>query len=199
MSVRNARTLISIVAFTVVAGAPLHAQQKSTTSAPNWTSVEDAIGRKGAMQPGDVIKFAFPRSDLTVTVNGVQLKPALALGGWVALKHLDKEHALAMGDLVLTEDEVGPVMRRLQEGGVEQTALHNHVLMESPRVMYMHIMAHGDGAKIGKAVHDALALTKTPMTVAAPPASPPAVDIDTAGIARALGYAGKPNGVVYQV
>jgi hypothetical protein len=106
---------------------------------------------------------------------------------------------MAMGDLVLTEDEVSPVMRALQAGGVEQTALHNHVLMESPRVMYMHIFAHGDRARIARAIHDALAQSKTPLgPVLAPPASS-AADLDTAGIARALGVPGKLNGVVYQV
>src|SRR5205085_8127081 len=104
-----------------------------------------------------------------VTAGGVQLKPALALGSWVAFKKMGND-AMVMGDLVLTEDEVTPVMTKLQEGGIEQTALHNHVLHESPRVMYMHISAHGDAVKIARAIHDALALSKTPL--AAPPRAP---------------------------
>jgi hypothetical protein len=151
------------------------------------------------MQPGDVIKFAFPRSDLSVTVGGVTLKPAFALGGWVAFKEIGKGQSMAMGDLVLIEDEVTTVMRALQAGGVDQTALHNHVLTESPHVMYMHISAHGDGAKIARAIHDALALSKTPLGPASPPAAPSATDLDTTGIAKALGVAGKLNGIVYQV
>jgi Domain of Unknown Function (DUF1259) len=186
----------SLVALAVTAIAiPAIAQQSSTT----WASVEEALGRKGAMQPGNVIKFAFPRSDLAVTARGVMLKPALALGGWVAFKELANGQAMAMGDLVLAEDEVSPVMRTLQAGGVEQTALHNHVLGESPRVMYMHISAHGDRAKIARAIHDALGQSKTPLGPATPPSAAPAADLDTTGIARALGIAGKLNGVVYQV
>ena len=104
-----------------------------------------------------------------------------------------------MGDLVLTEDEVEPVMKSLQAGGVEVTALHNHLLHESPRIMYMHIAAHGDAAKIAHAIHDALATSKTPLGVMPPPAKASAADLDTTGIANALGTAGKLNGVVYQV
>ncbi len=180
-----------------LAATSVIAQQPSATS--TWTSVEDALGRKGAMQPGNVIKFSFPRSDLSVNVGGVTLKPALALGGWVAFKETAKGQAMAMGDLVLTEDEVSPVMRALQAGGVEQTALHNHVLKESPRVMYMHILAHGDPTKIARTIHDALGQSKTPLGPASPPSAVSAADLDTAGIARALGVAGRLNGVVYQV
>jgi hypothetical protein len=164
-----------------------------------WASVEDALGRKGVMQPSDVIKFSFPRSDLSVTVGGVSLKPALALGGWVAFKETSKGQAMAMGDLVLTEAEVGAVMRTLQAGGVEQTALHNHVLNETPRVMYMHISAHGDATKIAHTIRDALAQSRTPLGAGSPPSAPSAADLDTTAIAKALGVAGKLNGVVYQV
>ena len=173
------------------------AQQTATNS--TWTPVEAAIGRKGAIQPGNVVKFSFPRSDLSVTVGGVTLKPALALGGWVAFKETGRGQAIAMGDLVLTEDEISPVMRALQTGGVEQTALHNHLLHESPHVMYMHIFAHGDAAKIARTIHDALGQSRTPMTAPAAATTAATVDIDTAAIARTLGVAGKLNGVVYQV
>lgn len=90
---------------------------------------------------------------------------------------------MAMGDLVLAEDEVGPVMRKLQAGGVEQTALHNHVLMESPRVIYMHIAAHGDASKVATAIHDALGLSRTPLGTPAAPAAATAIDLDTIAIA----------------
>jgi Domain of Unknown Function (DUF1259) len=165
----------------------------------DWSVVEQALGRKGTLNPGDVMKFSFPRSDLSVTLAGVQLRPALALGSWVAFKRIGGARTMVMGDLVLTQEEVGPVMQRLQDLGVEQTALHNHFLMESPRVMYMHIMAQGDEAKIARAIHDALALSKTPL--AAPPPQTPVTgfDLDTAAIARELGVAGKVNGGVYQV
>ncbi len=188
----------SLAALTLgLAATPAIAQQPSPTSP--WASVEAALGRKGTMQPGNVIKFSFPRSDLTVIVGGVTLKPALALGGWVAFKEAAGGQAMAMGDLVLTEDEVSPVMRALQTGGVEQTAVHNHVLKESPRVMYMHILAQGDPTKIARAIHDALGQSKTPLGPASPPSTASAADLDTAGIARALGIAGRLNGAVYQV
>ena len=197
MSFVRVSSRILAAALCSMLATPLGAQQAPTPAA--WAPVEQALGRKGAMQPGNVIKFSFPRSDLAVTVGGVSLKPALALGGWVAFKETSKGQAMAMGDLVLTEAEVGPVMRALQAGGVEQTALHNHVLNETPRVMYMHISARGDRAKIAHAIHDALAQSHTPLGAAAPPSAPSAAGLDTAAIAKTLGIAGKLNGVVYQV
>ena len=177
-----------------------------------WTTVQQALGGTGTMQPGDVLKFGFPRSDLHVTVDGVALKPALALGSWVAFKRMASganASAMVMGDLVLTEDEVGPVMLALQQRGIQQTALHNHVLHESPRVMYMHIMAHGDAARIAADIRAALGESRTPMpaasgaTVNAPAAASPVpaapLELDTAALARTLGVSGKVNGGVYQV
>ena len=163
----------------------------------DWKPLEMVLGKAGSIQPGDVYKVSFPRSDLKVTAAGVELKPALALGSWVAFKK-DGEMTLVMGDLVLTESEVTPVLSKLEAGEVEPTALHNHVLNESPRVMYMHIHAMGDGVKIAKAIHDALALTKTPF--AAPAASAPGADIgiDTKQIDQIMGQNGKVNGGVYQ-
>jgi hypothetical protein len=190
---------VSFAAAAVCGVSGIASAQQKATAATNWAPVEEALGRKGAMNPGDVIKFSFPRSDLAVTVGGVTLKPALALGGWVAFKEVAKGEAMAMGDLVLTDDEVSAVMRALQAGGVEQSALHNHVLNETPHVMYMHILAHGDASKIARTIHDALGQSKTPLGPASPPAAPSAADLDTTGIATALGIAGKLNGVVYQV
>ncbi|MBA3670735.1 MAG: DUF1259 domain-containing protein [Gemmatimonadaceae bacterium] len=175
---------------------PYLASGQTTTS---WAAVDAALGRSGSAQPGGVMKYSFPRADMTVTVAGVRLQPALALGTWVAFKPVGGGHVMAMGDLVLGEDEVGPVMRALQAGGVEQSALHNHVLHESPRVMYMHIQAHGDAAAIATTIHAALTTTRTPLGVPGPAATASTTDLDTAGVARALGVAGKLNGVVYQV
>ncbi|MFL6208721.1 MAG: DUF1259 domain-containing protein [Pyrinomonadaceae bacterium] len=172
------------------------AQQAGAT---DWKSVEQALGKAGSMQPGDVYKISLPRSDLQVTVNGVQIKPALALGSWVAFKQMG-DRAMVMGDLVLTEDEVTSVMTKLQAGGVEQTALHNHVLHETPRVLYMHINAVGNAVKIAKALHDALSLSKTPFpTQAAPPAvSEQDLGLDTKQLDQIMGQTGKVNGGVYQ-
>jgi hypothetical protein len=167
----------------------------------DWKAVDQAIGRSGTMQPDDVYKYSFPRSDLQVTVREVPIKPALALGSWVAFKRMagTKGEAMAMGDLVLLESEVTPVLTKLQAMGVEQTALHNHLQGESPRVMYLHIEAQADPTTIAGAVHAALALTKTPPAPPAPKAAAGAFDLDTARLASVLGHAGKVNGGVYQV
>jgi Domain of Unknown Function (DUF1259) len=171
------------------------AQQTGTA---DWKAVAQALGKAGSMQPGDVYKVSLPRSDLQVTAGGVQIKPALALGSWIAFKKMG-DNAMVMGDLVLTEDEVTPVMTKLQEGGVDQTALHNHVLHESPRVMYMHIGATGDAVKIAKALHDALALSKTPFSApAAGGDQNQDIGIDTKQLDQVMGQAGKVNGGVYQ-
>ena len=106
------------------------------TASTEWKQVEDAMGRPGQAQPGDVIKFGMPRNDLHVELGGVAIKPGLALGSWAAFKR-EGSSAMVMGDLVLTEDEIQPVMAKLQEGGIQVAALHNHLLGESPRVMYM--------------------------------------------------------------
>jgi hypothetical protein len=173
----------------------------STAAAQDWKSVEAAMGRSGISQAGDVYRFNFPRSDMRVTAAGVRLKPAFALGGWVAFKRIPGairgDVAMAMGDLVLSENELTAVITRLQQGGVEQTAIHHHVIRESPRVLYMHIHAMDDPVKIAETIRAALALTKTPPP--SPPAPPAAIDLDTAAVARALGYSGRVNGGVYQV
>jgi Domain of Unknown Function (DUF1259) len=161
-------TFLMTVLVLVACSAPESGQGGNSNAAQmsgatDWKAVGQALGKEGSMQPGDVYKVSLPRSDLQVTVGGVQVKPALALGSWVAFKKMGND-TMVMGDLVLSEDEVTPVMTKLQEGGVMQTALHNHVLHESPRVMYMHIHATGDAVKIAKAIHDALSLSKTPFT-----------------------------------
>src|SRR5437660_9665767 len=190
-------TLVALVACSAPQNQSGQSTPQQQGAAADWKPVEQALGKAGSMQPGDVYKFSLPRSDLKVTVGGVELKPALALGSWVAFKKTG-DMTMVMGDLVLTEDEVTPVMTKLEEGGVEPTALHNHVLHESPRVMYMHIHAMGEGVKIAKAIHDALALSKTPFSALT--AAPPNQDlgIDTKQIDQLMGQSGKVNGGVYQ-
>jgi hypothetical protein len=165
----------------------------------DWKQVEAAMGRPGQVQPGDVIRFAMPRKDLHVVLDGVEIKPALALGSWAAFKR-DGNEAMVMGDLVLTEDEVQPVMAKLQEGGIHESAVHNHLIGESPHVMYMHIASHGGALQMAKAIHDAIALTKTPAPDAAP-AAPPAAELafDQKQVEQILGHSGKVNGGVLQV
>jgi hypothetical protein len=169
----------------------------SAQQAPDWRVVEETLGRAGAAQAGGVMKFGFPRTDLTVMVGDVRIRPALALGGWVAFMP-NGGGVIAMGDLVLTTTEVAPVMRSLEDAGVEVMAVHNHLIGETPRLVYMHIMALGDAGKIAATLRSALALTGTPLT-APPPAQPEAFPLDTVALTRALGAPGRVNGGVWQV
>ena len=192
MLIRSLTVYIAILGATASLG---HAQQDAS---PEWKAVEDALGRKGSMQPGDVYKFSMPRSDLKVTVAGTPIKAGLALGSWLAFKRMGND-AVVMGDLVLSEWEVEPVMAKLQQEGVEQTAVHNHLLNETPRIMYMHVAGHGDPVKLASALKDALALAKTPSGSPAPPAAQQqSLGFDTARVDQALGYQGKNNNGIYQ-
>ena len=182
---------------TWIAGTTVSAISLCAMAAPvDWASVDQAIGRKGTDQPGGAHKYGLPRSDLKVSVDGVAIKPSLALGSWVAFLPAG-DGAMFMGDLVLTDTEISPVMQRLIADGVEITAIHNHLLRTSVPVFYMHVGGHGDPVKLATTLHAALALSKTPLN--APPAAPPApVDLDTAAIERTLGFKGTANGGVYQ-
>jgi len=161
----------------------------------DWDAVAKAIGRPGTQMPGGVYRVGIGRSDLTVTLDGVQIKPALALGSYLAFQKTGKE-AMVMGDLVLLQEEVNPVMKKLIESGIEITAIHNHLLRATPTVMYMHYMGHGDAAKLAAAVRSALEESKTPLEAPAKPASQPAIDLDQAAIEKTLGAKGTPNGGV---
>jgi len=181
-------TLIALVVTTAAGAADI-----------DWTKVDQAIGRKGAELPDGVHKYSFPRSDLSVTVDGVPIKPSLALGGWIAFQP-SGAGAMFMGDLVLTDTEISPVMARLIAGDIEITAVHNHLFRTSVPVFYMHVGGHGDPAKLAEILHAALAQSKTPMTPPSPPSGQPApIDLNTASLDKTLGYKGKVNGGVYQV
>jgi hypothetical protein len=162
---------------------------------PNWHQVAQALGKSGAVQAGGVYRVGFPRTDLSVSLDGVALRPGFALGGWVAFQPMT-DGAMVMGDLVLTQDEVTPVMRKLEEGGVEVTALHNHLLRAQPMTLYMHIEGHGDPVKLAGAIHAALAESKVPLVL--PPGTATPANIDMVGIDRIMGYFGQDNGGVYQ-
>jgi len=188
------RGLSILATLTLLAAISAHAQQPAPSE---WKPVEDALSRKGSTQPGDVFKFGMPRSDLKVTVAGTPIKAGLALGSWLAFKKVG-DGAIVMGDLVLIESEVEPVMMKLQQEGIEQTALHNHLLNENPRVMYMHVAGHGDPGKLASALKDALALTKTPAAVPAAASAQQNLGIDVAQIDKTLGFQGKNNNGIYQ-
>jgi Domain of Unknown Function (DUF1259) len=163
----------------------------------DWQKVDVAFGRKPAIS-GDVHRYGFPRTDLSVTLDGVTIKPAFALGGWIAFKPAH-DGAMVMGDLVLLETEINPVMTKLIEGGLDIKAVHNHLLRANPATFYMHVGGHGDPGKITTAIREALTVSKTPLgPPAAAAAPPPAIDLDTARIDQIIGAKGQANGGVYQ-
>src|SRR5215472_833106 len=177
----------------LLAGAPGLA-----VAADDWQAqVGAALGKTGATAPGGIYRVGLPRTDLKVTLDGVELKPGFALGSWLAFEKMG-DQGMVMGDLVLTMDEVAPVMTKLAAGGIEVTALHNHLLRNQPFTMYMHVLGHGDPVKMAGVLHAALAESKTPLAAAAAPASPPQIDFDTAAIDQTLGVKGTNNNGVYQ-
>jgi biotin operon repressor len=178
-----------VSAALALAGTPALAQQV------DWGKVDAAMGRKAAVT-ADVHRYGFPRSDLSVTLDGVTIKPGLALGGWVALKPAHGG-AMVMGDLVLTEAEINPVMTALIHNGLEITAVHNHLLRANPATFYMHVGGHGDAEKLATAIVQALQSSKTPLAPPTPPAQPPAIDLDTAQLDQIIGAKGTNNGGIY--
>lgn len=211
MSISRATACLTILSLVALSGDPDVARADDLRVGPrtveraepapdsvDWKAIDAAMGRANVAQPGEVHRYNFPRSDLHVTAAAVAVKPALALGGWIAMKAMGS-NVIAMGDLVLTDDELPRVIGRLQQGGVEQTAIHHHLLHETPRVYYVHIHAHGPALAITQTLHAALALTKTPPP--SPPAATPAAAfaLDTTALAKTLGYSGRVNNGVYQV
>ncbi|UQR66147.1 DUF1259 domain-containing protein [Bradyrhizobium sp. C-145] len=183
------KTISALIGVSACFIASAHAQDV------DWKKIDETLGRKPSVAD-DVHRYGFPRSDLTVTLDGVTIKPALALGGWLAFKPAHGG-AMVMGDLVLLETEINPVMAKMIASGIEITAVHNHLLRASPATFYMHVAGHGDAVKLASAIHDALAESKTPLTVAAA-GNPPAIDLDTAKLDQIIGVKGQGNGGVYQ-
>src|SRR5215469_4775749 len=168
--------------------AVLAAAPGLAVAADDWQAqVGAALGKTGATAPGEIYRVGLPRTDLKVTLDGVELKPGFALGSWLAFEKMGEE-GMVMGDLVLTMDEVAPVMTKLAAGGIEVTALHNHLLRNQPFTMYMHVLGHGDPVKMAGVFHTALAESKTPLAAPAPAAAPPPqIDFDTAAVDQILG------------
>jgi len=180
-------TLVTAVAFPTLA----------TTAEIDWKKVDAALGKTAAVS-GEVHRYGIPRSDLHVTLDGVAIKPALALGGWVAFSPMHGE-AMVMGDLVLLESEITPVMTKLLDGGLDITAVHNHILRASPATFYMHVGGHGDPEKMAAVIRSALSGSSTPFDAPATTAGPaPAVDLDTAKLDEIMGVKGTASGGVYQ-
>ena len=187
-----------LIAMAALGLCVLTTPTSSSAQTPWQQAVASNLGKTGTEMPGGVYRVGLPRTDLKVTLDGVPLKAGFALGSWVAFMPHGAGQAMVMGDLVLTDAEVNPVMKRLLDGGFEITALHNHLLTAAPQTMYMHVGATGDPAKLATTLHEALALSGTPFTAPAAASPPPALDLDTAAIDQALGHKGKNNGGVYQ-
>ena len=186
--IMRAAYVLAICAMATIGGA-------AKAQEVDWKKVDEVLGRSAAVS-GDVHRYGFPRSDLTVTLDGVTIRPALALGGWTAFKPAHGG-AMVMGDLVLLETEINPVMAKLIENGIEITAVHNHVLRANPATFYMHVSGHGDPLKLATAIRTGLAASKTPLTASPPPASQPTIDLDTAQLDQIIGAKGQANGGVY--
>ncbi|MDG4897209.1 DUF1259 domain-containing protein [Mesorhizobium sp. WSM4976] len=189
---------------TIITGLALAASlgiAQPSLAAPDWKAVQQALGKSGQEVSGGIYRVGLPRSDLKVTLDGLELKPALALGSWLAFKPMGDHDAMVMGDLVLTEPEIGPVMMKLIESGIEVTALHNHLQRAKPETMYMHVLGQGDPEKLATALHLALQQSGTPLSdaPASAAAASKAIDLDTQTIDKALGHKGKVNGGVYQI
>src|SRR6267154_151307 len=182
----------------LTAAALFAAAPGAAFAADEWQAqVGEALGKTGTATPSGIYRVGLPRTDLKVTLDGVELKPGFALGGWLAFENMGGQ-GMVMGDLVLTEEEVTPVMTKLAAGGIEVTALHNHLLRNQPFTMYMHVLGHGDPVKLAAALHTGLAESKTPLVAAPTPIEPPEIDFDTAAVDQALGAKGANNGGVYQ-
>jgi hypothetical protein len=181
-------------------GAP--ARQEGLAPNADWhRTIDDVLGRPGTEQPGGVWRVSLPRTDLKVTLDGVEIRPGFALGSWLAF-HPHGQGLMVMGDLVLLEREIAPVMRRLAEGGIEVTALHNHLLRAQPATMYLHVAGHGDATRLATALRAALQESATPLAGGAAPASAGADRVEglnTTAVAHALGREGRASGGVYAV
>jgi uncharacterized protein DUF1259 len=188
--------MMRLIPLLVTVGAICASTSMASAQAIDWQKVDDAFGRKPATVVGDAHRYGFPRTDLNVTLDGVTIKPALALGGWVAFKPMHGD-AMVMGDLVLLENEINPVVTKLIENGIEITAVHNHLLRANPATFYLHIGGTGDPVKMATAIRTALAQSKTPLTAAAA-TTPPPIELDTSQLDQIIGVKGQANGGVYQ-
>src|SRR5262245_23681096 len=184
-------------AMCIAAVSLLSAASAAPAPESQWAPVAQALGKSGTEMAGGIYRVGMPRTDLHVTLDGLDLKPTFALGSWVAFEPMGHD-TMVMGDLVLAEDEIQSVMKKLQEGGNEITGLHNHLLRAQPATFYMHVLGHGEAAALAHTLHDAIVLSKTPLGNA--PTAPAArLDLDTAMIDRTLGAQGQVAGGVYQI
>ena len=188
----SARYFLAVLALCVLATIPLQGQ---TPDSVRWTALGAVLGAKPVAQPG-VHRFNFPRSDLTVRMGDVTIAPALALTSWAAFTD-DTSSTIVMGDLVVIAPELPALLAALSSAGIAVTAVHNHLVGEDPRVMYVHYHGHGASQQLAAGLAHALAATATPRPAAASPSMP--VTIDTARIHAALQSEPKGNGAIASV
>jgi hypothetical protein len=195
MNVHVAKYAISLLVATVIIAGPGLAGAVD----PDWKAVEQALGKSGQLQTGDVFRIGMSRTDLTVTVKGVPVQAPFALGSYAAFKQIGSQ-VMVMGDLVLLDQEVPPVMAGLFAGGLEVTAVHNHLNEMSPHVMYMHYEGHGDAVQLARALRQALSASGTPFGASAPSAPATTPGLDPKQIEQALGRVGRDiGGGVFQI
>jgi hypothetical protein len=206
MSITSKRTIPWALASLLLIGVAAQAAETEkhadkATNKLNTTAIEKAIGKAGEFKDA-VYKVSFPRTDLAVTIKDVKVKPGLALGSWIAFTDAGGP-AVVDGDLVLTEDEVAPVFQLLRKEGIAVTALHNHLIGESPRVMFLHIAGKGDAAQLAAHIKNALSLTKTPIgessDVGAAKTAQEDAGFNADLIQEALGHKGSVKGGVLNV
>lgn len=189
---------VLVAALLCVSLSPaVHAQETPAA----FQAVLTSLGRAGDFKDG-VLKVNLPRTDLKVTINGRPVPTPLGFGGWIALTNDAVGESVMMGDLVLTEDQVNPVMAALLENGLEVTALHNHFFWETPRIFYMHVHGHGLPSELARKVKPALDLTMkgvTPPAAGAAPAAPAPATLDGTALAKIIGTTGEQNGAVYKI
>ena len=198
MSAVAAVALVALMGLSACASSQgSQSQSSSSSSTIDWDQVGQAVGKQGTLMKGDVYRIDLPRSDLNVTSQGVQIKPALALGSYTAFKDMGDGNAMVMGDLVLTEDEYNKVISKLQEGGIGQTAVHKHLLQESPAIWWTHIHGTGDPVAMAKTIRSALDETGTPFKDSGSSESAD-MGFDTSQLDQIIGHTGMTQGGVYK-
>jgi uncharacterized protein DUF1259 len=190
--------IASVLAVVVLCAASAVAQEVPA----NYQQVLDTLGKSGDFKDS-VLKVNIPRNDVSVTVANVKTPTPFGFGGWLAMTQGTGGMEVMMGDLVLLQDEVNPVMSALLANGLEATALHNHFFWDEPRMFYMHVHGHGTAAQLALKVKPVLDLIGRPSApgAGAPPAPAPAAstEIDTAAVAKIVGTPGEQTGAVYKI
>ena len=199
LAMRRMAVVATVLLMGLSACANAQAGSQETTSeeaSVDWEDVGQAIGKEGEMMEGGVYRINMPRSDLSVTSQDIDIKPGLALGSYAAFKETGEDEAMVMGDLVLTEDEYNDVISRLQEDGIKQTAIHKHLLEESPAIWWTHIEGQGEPVEMAETIRAALDLTGTPLSESGGGSED--LDIDTEQLDEIIGHTGKTEGGVHK-